>query len=44
MIHGNRCLSLYAGEPFLKGDWSFPLKTLKMALRRLETLGEARTG
>ena len=44
MIHGNRCVSLYAGEPFLKGDWSFPLKTLKMALQRLETLGEARTG
>jgi capsular polysaccharide biosynthesis protein len=44
MIHGNRCLSLYAGEPFVKGDWSFPLKTLKMALQRLEALGEAGTG
>jgi capsular polysaccharide biosynthesis protein len=44
MIHGNRCLALYAGEPFIKGDWSFPLKTLKMSLQRLEALGEAGTG
>ncbi len=44
LIHGNRCLSLYAGEPYREGDWSFPLKTLKMALERLDTLNEARAG
>jgi hypothetical protein len=34
----------YTALPFAKGDWSFPLKTLKMVLPRLRALGEAGTG
>jgi hypothetical protein len=34
-IHGNRCLSLYAGEPYGDGDWAFPASALRAALDRL---------
>jgi capsular polysaccharide biosynthesis protein len=37
-IHANRCLSLYADEPYHEGDWSFPLSALTNALERLEVL------
>ncbi len=40
-IHANRCLSLYSEEPYSDGDWSFPLESLRSALRRLADLGEA---
>ena len=42
LTHGNRCLSLYAEEPYRQGDWVFPIEALKKALKRLETLDEAR--
>ena len=40
LIHANRCLSLYANEPYPEGhrDWSFPLDALTNALERLEAL------
>jgi hypothetical protein len=38
LIHGNRCLSLYADEPYREGDWTFPLEALRRALERLRTL------
>jgi capsular polysaccharide biosynthesis protein len=42
LVHGNRCLSLYAGQPYHEGDWTFPLETLEMALQRLALLDEAK--
>jgi capsular polysaccharide biosynthesis protein len=42
LVHGNRCLSLYAGEPYADGDWVFPLDALRAALFRLNELGAAR--
>jgi capsular polysaccharide biosynthesis protein len=41
LIHGNRCLSLFAGEPYRQGDWAFPLARLGEALRRLGAIEEA---
>ncbi len=38
-LHANRCLSLYSDEPYRDGDWSFPLESLRGALRRLADLG-----
>ena len=43
-IPGNRCLSLYAGEPYHGGNWNFPLKPFESAMQRLETLDQARAG
>jgi capsular polysaccharide biosynthesis protein len=41
LIHGNRCLSLYAGKPYHGGDWEFPLDELRRALERLHSIPEA---
>jgi hypothetical protein len=38
LIHGNRCLSLYAEEPYRQGDWAFPLEALRRSLERLRAL------
>lgn len=38
LVHGNRCLSLYAEEPYRQGDWAFPLEALRRSLERLRTL------
>ena len=41
LIHGNRCLSLYAGQPYGGGDWLYPLAELGQAIDRLGNLREA---
>ena len=44
LIYGNRCLSLYSGQPYRGGDWVFPLDDLRQAIDRLHSLREAATG
>jgi len=44
LIHSNRPLSLYSGQPYREGDWVFPLDDLRRAIDRLRTLPEATTG
>jgi capsular polysaccharide biosynthesis protein len=44
LLHGNRCLSLYAGRPWRGGDWMFPLDDLQQAIERLRNTPEAVTG
>jgi capsular polysaccharide biosynthesis protein len=38
LIHGNRSLSLYAGQPYSGGDWIFPLDDFRQAIERLALL------
>lgn len=44
LIHGNRCVSLFAGKPYREGDWVFPLDDLRQAIDRLRNLREASPG
>jgi hypothetical protein len=43
LIHGNRCLSLYNGQPYRGGDWAYPPAALRQAIERLRDLPEAKS-
>lgn len=40
LIHANRCVSLFAGELYREGHWTFPLARLEKALERIRNIEE----
>jgi len=43
LIHENRCISFYAGQPYHGADWVFPLTDLCRAIDNLQDLPVAST-